>query len=100
MQPTFKEFLILISEDDAQVDRALMDLQTQINQVDTAINQRTQQLMNQKSALQKRYSLLLKQKQTADRNKPSTEPSQQNSNQQAQQAPSPGSTGAGTPGVQ
>lgn len=104
---TFKKFLCIINED-ATVDKMVMDIQTAINNIDNQINIRTQPLLLQKNQLQKRLGPLLKKKQADDANamKQQGQPEQQgnlnNTQQTSMKAGSttttPGSNGAATPG--
>lgn len=105
MKPiTFKEYVELTTENE-QLDKAVADLQAQIGQLDTTINQRTQSLINQKAQIQRRYAQLLKQKQAADRSEEqkqrqlkSQQPTDNKPAQVGNQAVTPGSAGANTPG--
>jgi DNA-binding helix-hairpin-helix protein with protein kinase domain len=102
---TFKKFLSIIQED-ANVDKMVMDIQTAISQLDTQINQRTQPLVAQKQNLQKRLVPLLKKKEQDDQRagKEQQINQQQQQQQQNMQQPgsntttTPGSTGSATPG--
>ncbi len=100
---TFKKFLSIIQED-ANVDKMVMDIQTAISQLDTQINQRTQPLVAQKQNLQKRLVPLLKQKEQADQREGKAQQINQQQQQQTMQHPgsntttTPGSSGAATPG--
>lgn len=104
---TFKRFLCIINED-ATIDKMVMDIQTAINNIDNQINMRTQPLLLQKQQLQKRLGPLLKKKQAEDANamKQQGQPQQSHPNdvQQNQMRASsttttPGSNGVATPGT-
>lgn len=99
---TFKKFLTII-EEDAAIDKQVVDIQAAIGQIDAQINQRTQQLLSQKQQLTRRLAPLLKRKQDEDNkaardaNQPQNQ--QVDPNQQMQAGiTTPGSAGAATPG--
>lgn len=101
---TFKKFLSII-EEDAAIDKQVVDIQTAIGQIDAQINQRTQQLLSQKQQLTRRLAPLLKRKQAddtkaaRDANQPQNQNQQVDPNQQMQAGiTTPGSAGAATPG--
>lgn len=99
---TFKTFLSII-EEDAAIDKQVVDIQAAIGQIDAQINQRTQQLLAQKQQLTRRLAPLLKRKQAddikaaRDTNQPQNQHVDPNQQMQAG-VKSPGSTGAATPG--
>ncbi|PPD55752.1 MAG: hypothetical protein CTY12_00400 [Methylotenera sp.] len=100
---TFKKFLTII-EEDAAIDKQVVDIQAAIGQIDAQINQHTQQLLSQKQQLTRRLAPLLKRKQdddtkaARDANQPQNQ-QQVDPNQQMQSGiTTPGSAGAATPG--
>jgi hypothetical protein len=96
---TFKQFYYII--EDASTDQAIAQVQAALGQIDTQINQRTQPLLNQKQQLQRRLGPLLKKKQDDDKKMAVQNNQQQNiqQDQLRQQAAVPGAaSGAGTPG--
>lgn len=96
---TFKNFLGIINED-ANLDKMIMDIQAAIGQLDTKINQQTQPLLNQKAQLQRRLGPLLKNKQMEDKktNAQNQQANQQANQQSSNQTTTPGGTSNATPG--
>lgn len=94
---TFKQFLSII-EEDAALDKMVVDIQAAINQVDAQITQRTQQLIMTKQQLQRRLVPLLKKKQQEDQKAANKGTNQDNQVQTGTNTTTPGSTGQSTPG--
>jgi hypothetical protein len=107
---TLKTFLRII-EEDTTTDQQIMQIQTALSQIDTRINQAVAPLQRQKSQLQQQLMPLMKKKQ-ADDVKLKGQQAQSNVNQQGQPMmrtgtttpggtgnATPGSTGQSTPGV-
>jgi K+-sensing histidine kinase KdpD len=103
MSFTLKKFLSII-EEDANVDKMVMDIQSALSQLDNQINQRTQPLLVQKQNLQKRLTPLLKKKEQDDLRMGKEQQVNAQQQQQTMQPPgsntttTPGSAGTATPG--